>query len=99
MIVAKIVKMAELMKVPVLGLVENMSYFECPNCGEKHEIFGHSHLQEIADQYHLPVIGRIPMVPQLAASCDAGQIETVDGTWLDEAVENMMKEMDKQDKK
>ncbi len=99
MIVAKIVKMAELMKVPVLGLVENMSYFECPNCGEKHEIFGHSHLQEIADQYHLPVLGRIPMVPQLAASCDAGQIETVDGTWLDEAVENMMKEMDKQDKK
>jgi Mrp family chromosome partitioning ATPase len=97
MIVAKIVKMAELMKVPVLGLVENMSYFECPNCGEKHEIFGHSHIQEIADQYHLPVLGRIPMVPQLASECDAGQIETFEGHWLDEAAEKLIKTMEEKD--
>ncbi len=97
MIVAKIVKMAELMKVPVLGLVENMSYFECPNCGEKHEIFGHSHIQEIADQYHLPVLGRIPMVPQLASECDAGQIETFEGNWLDEAAEKLIKTMEEKD--
>ena len=99
MIVAKIVKMAELMHVPVLGLVENKSYFECPDCGKRHEIFGHSHIQEIADAYELPVLGRIPMVPTLASECDAGQIETVEGHWLDDAVAHILQQTQKAEKK
>ena len=73
MIVEKAVKMAAAMHVPILGIVENMSYFECPDCGGKHEIFGHSHLEEIAQQYGLDILGRIPMQPKLAADCDAAE--------------------------
>jgi Mrp family chromosome partitioning ATPase len=94
MIVEKAVKMAEAMKVPILGLVENMSYFECPDCGKRHEIYGQSHIEEIAGQYKLDVLGRIPIMPQLAAECDAGQIETTDGDWLNQATEKLL-ELDK----
>ena len=97
MIVGKAVKMAELMDVPVLGLVENMSYFECPDCGKKHKIFGDSHIDEVANQYHLPVLARIPMEPKLAASCDAGQIETFEGDWLNDAVKVLQKMPDRKD--
>ena len=90
MIVEKAVKMAKLMNIPILGLVENMSYFECPDCGKRHEIFGHSHIAEIADQYQLPVLARIPIVPTLAAECDAGSIESVEGDWLDQAAQNIL---------
>ena len=90
MIVEKAVKMAEAMKVPILGLVENMSYFECPDCGKRHEIYGHSHIEEIASQYKLDILGRIPIMPALAAECDAGQIETTDGDWLNEAAEKIL---------
>ena len=90
MIVEKAVKMAKLMNIPILGLVENMSYFECPECGKRHEIFGHSHIAEIADQYQLPVLARIPIVPTLAAECDAGSIESVEGDWLDKAAQNIL---------
>lgn len=75
MVVGKAVNMAELMRVPVLGLVENMSYIVCPHCGERIEPYGPSHLEETAAHYDLDVLGRLPIDPSFAASCDAGTIE------------------------
>ena len=85
MIVEKAVNMAQLegLEVPVLGIVENMSYFECPKCGEKHAIFGESHLEAIAQQYGIPNVARLPIDPSIARSCDAGAIEAVQSPWLD----------------
>ena len=83
MIVGKAVKMAEMMNVPVLGLVENMSYFQCPDCGGKHEIFGESHVMEQAAVYGIDTVSRIPMDPKIAGLCDAGQIEAFEGGWLE----------------
>ena len=75
-IVGKAVKMAAMMNVPVLGVVENMSYMECPECGHKLEPFGPSHLQEIVDEFNVADLGRIPIDPKVAASCDAGTFES-----------------------
>ena len=75
MIVAKAVNMAEKMNVPILGIVENMSYISCPDCGKKIEVFGPSKLDEVAQQYGLKVLGRLPIDPALALACDAGAIE------------------------
>lgn len=83
MIVEKAVKMAEMMDIPVLGLVENMSYVKCPDCGKEIKIFGESHIEKIAMDYHLPLLGRIPVEPKLAAASDAGMIELFEGDWLD----------------
>lgn len=76
MIVEKAVKMAEKMDVPILGLVENMSYYECPKCGEQISIFGESHIEEIAEKYGVKTVVRLPIDPQLAALCDKGDIES-----------------------
>ena len=89
MIVEKAVKMAEMMDVPVLGLVENMAYLKCPHCGEEIPVFGESKTAEVAAQHGLEVLGRIPMDPKLAAACDAGQIESFEGDWLEKAVEKV----------
>ncbi len=75
MIVAKALKMAELMQIPVLGLIENFSYFQCPDCGKRHEIFGKSKIAEVAAAHHVPVLAQLPMDPSLAADCDAGRLE------------------------
>lgn len=75
-IVGKTVKMAAMMNVPVLGVVENMSYMECPECGHRLEPFGPSHLQEIVDEFKVADLGRIPIDPKVAASCDAGTFES-----------------------
>lgn len=75
MIVAKAVHMAEKMNIPVLGIVENMAYVECPDCGKKIEVFGPSKLDAVAEQYGLEILGRLPIDPALAAACDAGAIE------------------------
>lgn len=82
MIVEKAVKMAEMMNIPILGLVENMSYFECSECGKQHKIFGESHIDEIAQKYNIPNISKIPMNNKLASACDAGTIELFEGEWL-----------------
>ncbi|MCH4053566.1 MAG: Mrp/NBP35 family ATP-binding protein [Atopobiaceae bacterium] len=74
-VVGKSVRMAQMMQVPVLGIVENMSYVTCPDCGRKIYPFGDSHLEETARRYGLPVLGRMPMDPALAAAADAGRIE------------------------
>ncbi len=76
MIVAKAVNMAEKMNIPVLGVVENMSYIECPDCGKKIEVFGESKLEDVARAYDLEILGRLPIDPALAAACDEGTLET-----------------------
>lgn len=83
MIVQKAVKMAEMMNIPVLGIVENYSYFECPDCGKQHRLFGDSHIDEIAKKHGIETVCRIPIQPKLAAACDAGMIELYEGSWLD----------------
>ena len=83
MIVEKAVHMAEMMDVPVLGLVENMSYYQCPDCGKRHNIFGESHLEEIAKKHDIQCVGRIPIDPALAKACDQGKIDTVRADFLD----------------
>ncbi len=75
MIVEKAVKMAEMMNIPVLAFVENMSYTVCPNCNEKHYLFGESHIEEIAQKFGVETVVKLPIDPQLAALCDAGKIE------------------------
>ena len=92
LIVEKAVKMAEMMKIPVLGIVENMSYFKCPDCGAEHKIFGESHVDEIAQKYDIPNVAKIPVDPKLAAAVDAGMIELFEGDRLDhlaDSIENM----------
>lgn len=78
MIVDKAVKMAELMHVPILGIVENMSYFVCPHCNEKHTIFGESSIDAIAARHKIPVVCKLPIDPRVAASCDAGKTEDLE---------------------
>ena len=77
MIVAKAVKMANMTHVPVLGFVENYSYLQCPDCGKKIEVFGKSHLDEVAEQFGLPILARLPIDPKVAEAFDAGLMETV----------------------
>lgn len=77
MIVEKAVRMAGLMEVPVIGIVENMSYYVCPNCGEKHRIFGESHVQQIAASFAIGTVEELPLESSWAALCDRGQIEQI----------------------
>lgn len=76
MIVEKAVKMAEKMNIPIIGIVENMSYAVCPHCGEKYSIFGESHIDEVAAKYHIPGVARLPLDPKLSELVDRGEIET-----------------------
>lgn len=84
MIVSKAVKMAQMMNIPVLGLVENYAYFRCPDNGRDYEVFGPSHLQETADAYGLKVMARLPIDPAVAEACDAGRIEELQLPQIDE---------------
>ena len=83
MVVSKAVEMAKMMDVPVLGLVENMSYVKCPDCGREIHVFGESHIDEVAAKYGLKVLGKLPMEPKLAAASDRGAIELFEGDWLE----------------
>lgn len=84
MIVAKAANMARMMDIPILGIVENMSYIQCPDCGKQIKIFGESHLSTIADKHGIRKTARIPMDPAIARACDNGSIELYNGSWLDE---------------
>lgn len=94
MIVGKAVKMAEMMNIPVLGIVENMSYFICPDCGGKHNIYGESRIEAMAEKFKIDTVSKIPITPELAKLCDGGNIEQFSGDWLDNAadkIENLIK--------
>ena len=82
-IVGKAVNMAKDMNVPVLGLVENMSYFECPDCGKQYKIFGESHIDDVAKKYGLDVLARLPINPEYAALCDAGKVMDIPNPGID----------------
>ena len=82
MIVGKAVKMASMLHIPIRGLVENMAYFECPSCGEKHRIFGESHIEDLARRYGIANLAQIPIDPRIADACDNGTVESVDASWL-----------------
>ncbi|HLR20511.1 MAG TPA: Mrp/NBP35 family ATP-binding protein [Tissierellaceae bacterium] len=83
MIVTKAVIMAKKMNIPIIGLVENMSYFQCPNCDEKHHIFGKSNIEAIAKEQDLEILSQIPIDPKIAKSCDTGDLESMDFNYLD----------------
>ncbi len=92
MIVTKAVKMAEMMNIPIVGLVENMSYFDCPDNDKQYKIFGESHIEDIANNHNLAVLAKLPIDPKIATACDRGLIELFIGDWLNpvaEALENM----------
>ena len=94
MIVEKAVNMAKTMDIPVLGLVENMSYVKCPDCGKEIKIFGESHLDEVAKKFGVTVTDRLPMAPVIATACDQGMAEFLEGKYLPEnikAIEAMLK--------
>ncbi|MBR4684649.1 MAG: Mrp/NBP35 family ATP-binding protein [Spirochaetia bacterium] len=94
MIVEKAVNMAKAMDIPILGLVENMSYVKCPDCGKEIKIFGESHLDEVAKKFGVTVTDRLPMAPVIATACDQGMAEFLEGKYLPEnikAIEAMLK--------
>ena len=91
MIVGKAVKMAEMMDIPILGIVENMSYLKCPDCGKKISVFGESKIDETAKHYGLDVLGRIPIDPSIAQKCDEGNVEKIDADYLDAAFDAVLK--------
>ena len=98
MIVEKSIKMVDMLNIPVVGLVENMSYIECPDCGKKIEVFGESHVNEIAKQYGIPHTAALPIDRKLAASADKGMIELTNGNWLDE-IANAIDELQPRERK
>lgn len=93
LIVKKAANMAKMMNVPVLGLVENMSYYKCPDCGKKEEIFGKSKLPQVAEDMGLSILGRMPIDSKLAALCDEGAIERTDVDYLNEAAGTIEKKL------
>ena len=86
MIVTKAVKMANMMHIPVLGFVENYAYLTCPDCGKKISVFGESKLDQVAEEFNLPILARLPIDPAVAQACDHGLMETVDTGILKDAV-------------
>lgn len=91
MVVEKAVKMAEKMDVPIVGVVENMSYVACPDCGKKIYLFGEGKSEEAAKRHSLPLLAQMPIDPELAALVDAGRIEEFEGAWLDPAADAIEK--------
>ena len=90
MIVAKAVKMANMMHIPVLGFVENYAYLECPDCGKKINVFGESKLDEIAEAFNLPVLARLPIDPKVAESYDNGKMEDVETSKMEKVLEAVL---------
>ena len=82
MVVEKAVNMAEMMQLPILGVVENMGYYECPDCGKIIKIFGEGKTEEAAKRHGLRLLATVPIDPKLAEKCDKGEIESFEGDWL-----------------
>ena len=92
MVVSKAVKMTEIMNIPVMGLVENMAYFKCPDNGKEYKIFGESHVEAIAQKHGIAVLAKLPIDPKIAEACDQGMIESYEGNWLDDIAEILEKD-------
>lgn len=92
MIVSKAVKMAKMMNIPILGLVENMAFFRCPDCEKEYKIFGDSHIDEIVRKHNIEILAKLPIDPQLAVACDKGMIELFEGNWFEQVAEILEKE-------
>ena len=93
MIVSKAANMAKMMNVPVLGLVENMSYIKCPDCGKEIKVFGESHIEEVAEKFGYDLLARIPMDSKLAALVDRGMIELMENDYMDTAAQTIMEKL------
>ncbi|MBE5777065.1 MAG: Mrp/NBP35 family ATP-binding protein [Clostridiales bacterium] len=93
MIVEKAVNMAGMMDIPVLGLVENMSYVKCPDCGKHVNVFGESHADDTAAKFGLKMLGQLPIDQKLAGACDTGMVELFEGDWLEEAMKEICKDL------
>ena len=93
MIVSKAANMAGMMNIPVMGLVENMSYVKCPDCGKEIKVFGDSHIEEIAEKFGYDLLARIPMDPKLAALVDRGMIELMENDYMDQAVQKIIEKL------
>lgn len=93
MIVEKAYNMAKMMNIPVLGIIENMSYAVCPDCGHEIKVFGESNIEKVAEKFNLDVLRRIPLDPKLAALCDKGMLELMENDYLDRAAEIIEKRM------
>lgn len=91
MIVSKAVKMAEMMNIPIIGLVENMSYFKCPDNDKEYKIFGESHIEEIANEHNLKVLAKVPIDPKISEACDEGKIELYEGNHFEVLAETLTK--------
>ncbi len=91
MIVSKAVKMAELMNIPIMGVVENMSFFKCPDCGKETKLFGESHTEEAAKKHGLKIMARIPIDPKISQACDEGDIENYQADFLNELAGELIK--------
>lgn len=89
LIVEKALRMAKEMNIPILGVIENMSYVQCPDCGKKIKIFGEGRTAETAAKYGIDFLGEIPIIPELAALCDAGNIEYYSADFMDKAIEKI----------
>lgn len=92
MIISKAVKMAEMMHIPILGVVENMAYFKCPDNDKEYKIFGESHIEEIAEKHHMPILAKVPIDPRISAVCDRGIVELFDGDWFESAAKTLEQE-------
>lgn len=90
MIVSKAVGMAKMMNIPVIGIVENMSYVRCPDCGREISVFGESHAQETADKFGIKLLAKCPLDPAAAALCDAGRAEELSAPWLEPAADAVL---------
>ena len=98
MIVSKAVNMAKLMDIPILGIVENMSYVECPDCGRKINVFGESKTDAVAAEFGLKVLAKLPLDPVLANNCDNGLIELFEGDWMESAADDIEKAVEPSEK-
>ena len=94
MVVGKAVNMAKKMDIPILGMIENMSYVECPDCGKKIELYGASRAKEVADAHEIRLLAQVPIVPQYASLCDRGEIEKIEISYLGKAMEAIGKLLD-----
>jgi Mrp family chromosome partitioning ATPase len=93
MIVSKAANMAAMMNIPVLGLVENLSYVKCPDCGKEIKVFGDSHIEEIAEKFGYELLARIPMDPKLSALVDRGMIELMENDYMDNAAQKLIEKL------